>query len=217
MSVLEAAEFAGEVLESSPAIVGICDLLQGGQGLADFKDEEAAHGFMGVVATVVGVGFGGLFGEAIEPFESLLVPKPILIAAAAPFGEVLVGNGFAGEKVGEDGLGFREMVQPFENGASEFAVVKALIKLFTDFGGEAGDFADSSFHGVIFLSADFADERRFEERPTGQDGFVFTLFGFYFHFKREEKLTVMFSEEGPDGVVFVTRFFGKRGRNRHIF
>jgi hypothetical protein len=39
------------------------------------------------------------------------------------------------------------------------------------------------------------------------------FFGFYYHFKLREKLTVMFSMEGPADQASGTDFGGKRGRN----
>lgn len=73
-----------------------------------------------------------LFGEAAEPFEALLVEEPVLVAAVSPFGEVLVGDGFCGEKFGEDLFGFREFVEPWEDGSAHFAVEEALIEFFAD-------------------------------------------------------------------------------------
>lgn len=93
--VLEAGKFAHEILQTEGTFIGIFYVLEGGEALADFDEEEAAHGFEGVVAAVVFGEFGSVFGKVIEPFQVPLMLEPILVAAAPPFGEVLVGNGAA--------------------------------------------------------------------------------------------------------------------------
>jgi hypothetical protein len=179
VGVLQAGEFVGEAFDSFPPGVGVFDFLRVAHGLAEFEEEEAAHGFVGIGAAVVFADLFVFFFEAAEPLESFLVEEPILVAGGAPFGEVLMGDGFAVKYLGEDFFGFGELVDPGEDGAAEFAVVEAAVELFANGGGEAGDFADSSLHmriiGWWIL-----------------DRWMGTGFGFYFHFNEQEKLTVMF-------------------------
>jgi hypothetical protein len=146
--VLEPGEVADEGLQAGRALTRIFKALQGGEGLADFKEEDAAHGLVGV-ATFAFFEGGFLFGEAIVPFEALLDLEPILVAGVSPFGEVLVVDGFSLEEFGEDAFGFREFVEPGENGFAEFAVVEAAVELFADGGGEAGDFTESGGHRYV--------------------------------------------------------------------
>ena len=146
VGVLQAGEFAGEVLQARQVFVGILDRPQGVEGLADFEEKKAAHGFVGVAALVVFFDFHVLFGEGVEPVEALLEEKPILVAAVPPFGKVLVGDGFSGVKFGEDFFCSGEVVEPGEDGAAEFAGFEAAVELFADGGGEAGDFAYSCDH-----------------------------------------------------------------------
>ena len=95
--------------------------------MTDFDEEEPAHGFKGVIATIMLGEFGSVFGEVIEPFDVSLVQEPILIAAVAPFGEVLVGDGLVIEFIGQQFFGFGEGVEPFEEFGALFAVCEALI------------------------------------------------------------------------------------------
>jgi hypothetical protein len=51
--VLEAGEFAHQVLQTEGTFVGIFEALERSEALADFEEEEAAHGFEGVVAAIM--------------------------------------------------------------------------------------------------------------------------------------------------------------------
>ena len=146
VGVLEAGEFAHEVLQTQRTFLGTFDVLKRVGGLAGFDDEDAAHGFVGVAAFVVLGEFGFVFGEAIEPFLTVLLLEPVLVAAAPPFGEVLVGDGFSVEEFGHDGFGFWKRVQPREDGATDLTVFEAAIYFIADGFGEAGDFANSCDH-----------------------------------------------------------------------
>ena len=130
--VLQAGEFACEVLEAGPAGVGVSDVLHGGHGLAEFEEEEAAHGFEAVGAAVVMDDFLVLLGEVAKPVESLLLEEPVLVAGAAPFGEVLVGDGVAGEVFSHGFFGFGQVVEPVDDGAAHLAVLEAGVELFAD-------------------------------------------------------------------------------------
>jgi len=73
-----------------------------------------------------------LVAEVFEPGDALLVHEPIFVAGAPPFGEVLVGDGFALEEFGENFFGFRQIVHPWKKGAADFTVVEALVELLAD-------------------------------------------------------------------------------------
>ena len=141
VGVLQAGKFADQVLQAVAALVGVFGGFHDVDALGDLIQEDVGHGFEGVGAAVVLHDLGGLFGEVIEPIEALLMEEPVLVAGASPFGEVLVGDGFAIEQFGEDFFGFREAVDPRQDVFAEFAVVEAAVELFPDVGGEAGDFA----------------------------------------------------------------------------
>jgi hypothetical protein len=122
VGILQAGELAGEVHHFFGAVVGIFDLLKGSEAPADFDDEEAAEGFEGIGGAVVLFEFGVLFAEAIVPLEAFDVLEPVVVAGAAPVGDVLVGDGAAGEMFVHGGFGFREAVEPFFDGAELLAV-----------------------------------------------------------------------------------------------
>jgi len=138
--VLQSGKFTAEVLHAFHAFEGIFHGLQGADALAEFEKEVVAHGFEGVVAFVVLLDVGFFFGETMEPVDALLVEEPVLVAGAAPFGEILMGDGFAIEEFGHDFPGFGQTIHPRENGAAEFAIVEAAVEFFAGLGGEAGDF-----------------------------------------------------------------------------
>jgi hypothetical protein len=148
VGVLQAGEFAAEGLHALHAFEGIFDGLQGADALGDFVDEIIAEGFEGVFAIVVFLDFSFFFGEAVEPGDALLVEEPVLVAGMAPFGEVLVPDGFAIEEFGHYSFGFGAAVNPRKDGAANFTVVEAAVQFFPDGGGEAGDFAESGDHKV---------------------------------------------------------------------
>jgi len=87
-----------------------------------------------------------LVAEVFEPGDALLVHEPILVAGASPFGEVLVGDGFAVEEFGENLFGFGQVVHPWKEGAADFAVVEALVELFADWVWQTSYLADSGDH-----------------------------------------------------------------------
>ena len=97
---------------------------------------------------LAGAGFGeGLVAEGVfileagEEGEGVLAEEPVAVATEAPLGEVCGGDGAAVEVGGEEGLDFGEGIEPVEEGWGQFAVVEAVVELFADGVGEAGDFA----------------------------------------------------------------------------
>jgi len=139
--VLQPGKFTGEGLQAIEAFVVIFNFLEALEGLGDFIEEPKPGGFVAVFAAILFGDFGFLFGKASVPFKALLVEEPVLVAGASPFGEVLMGDGFAVEVFSEDFFGFREAVDPGQDALAEFAVVEAAVELFADVGGQSGDFA----------------------------------------------------------------------------
>ncbi len=73
--------------------------------------------------------------------------EPLLKAAEFPFGKVLLINGPATEKPGHDGMDFGQGIEPLEEPGIRLLIEEALVELFADGLGEAGDFAVAWFHG----------------------------------------------------------------------
>ena len=81
-----------------------------------------------------------------EELEGLLAGVPLAVAAIFPLGEVARGDG-ATVKLGlENGLYFREGVEPGEDRFGFVAIVQAGIELFADLVRETSNFSGAS-HG----------------------------------------------------------------------
>jgi len=93
------------------------------------------------------------------------IAQPILVAAVSPFGNVVLGDGPAGEMRGEDLPDFGQLIEPGHSVFGEGAVEQELVELLADRFGEAGDFTGASFHG-IFCHRDTEIQRS----PRGSDG-----------------------------------------------
>lgn len=138
----EAGELALGIADAFPALVDIGTVAKpvlggadevgggdGGKGIGDFPGTEA--GVQGI----------GLFGELKGEVAGFPEFEPVLIAALAPFGEVLLGDGAAAKEFGEDTLDFGEGVEPGEELGAGGAVIDALVEFIAEDAGEAGDFA----------------------------------------------------------------------------
>ena len=78
-----------------------------------------------------------------EELEGLAAGVPLAVAAIFPLGEVAWGDG-ATVKLGlENGLHFREGVEPREDRFGLVAVVEAGVELFADLVREASNFSDA--------------------------------------------------------------------------
>ena len=84
---------------------------------------------------------GGVLPELLDLGEAFLALKPMLVAGHAPVGKVLRRNGFAVELGGQDFFDGLEVVEPGEDDGGGVAIQEALVELFADIVGEAGDFA----------------------------------------------------------------------------
>jgi hypothetical protein len=139
--VAEASEFREQFAQALPAVLGAGGAFEegaggngevGGEELGKFFGEDIAGGGMEV---------GGVFHELVERVALLVEVLPIEEAALFPMGEIDFVDGLAVEVVGEDGLDFREGVEPGGELLGFLAVVEALVELVADGAGEAGDFA----------------------------------------------------------------------------
>jgi len=83
--------------------------------------------------------------SAVHLFEDGLLDEPVPVRAFAVLGEVLFEDGLAFEIGGHEGLDLRQGVEPLDEALGWFGVAEALIELFSDFVGEAGDFSPWGF------------------------------------------------------------------------
>jgi len=128
--------FGGRVL-----LVGDEGFGGGGVMEGDPMSELGADGIaQGLVAE------GVLVIELLNEIESVLADEPVVVTAVAPVGQIDLVERAPVEVGGEDGLDFRDGVEPIEDGVGLFAVAEAAIELLTDVVREAGDF--SGAHGL---------------------------------------------------------------------
>ena len=125
VAMLEADEVAGDFAEAFPTFVAVGDFVEGVEVFGHFGEDEAGEVFEEVFGAFVSYEFCALFVHVLESILAVPVAEPIFVAAMAPFGEVLFGDGFAGEVFVERFPGFGQFVEPREQGGAEFAVEEA--------------------------------------------------------------------------------------------
>jgi hypothetical protein len=159
-----AGEGAGEVEEGGEGggVVrrGGGGLLEAGaQGEGDEGGEAVGEGGI----ALVGLEAVGALEEAVEGLAGLLVAEPVGKAAEFPVGEVLLGDGGAGEFGGEDGLNGGEGVQPVDEELLALALVQAVVELVANSEGEAGDFTGAGeghgdgivAEGIVYIKKEY--------------------------------------------------------------
>jgi hypothetical protein len=125
--VLVAAQFPGEALQVFRAF----DAWFHGREALEFFGEFQRELFLrdgtdasGVVFRITTVAAGWEFAQANAAF---FFEAPILKSAAAPGGDIVFGDGAAGETFGEDGLDFGQGVEPQDEIFAERAIVEAMV------------------------------------------------------------------------------------------
>ncbi len=120
--------------------------------------EEAVGGDGGGAGSEAAGGPGeaaGVTGMFFDEEEGFLFFEPALEAGGAPVGKVAMGDGLAGELVGEDFLDGGEFVEPGEDEGAGLAVIEAAVELLADGVGKAGNFADEGtlcIHKILVFS-----------------------------------------------------------------
>jgi len=137
--VVEATEFGSGIILGRREGVG-------GGGVAQEKPVGEVFQDLGAGRELgVGAFTGGFFGQGLREFEGILAEFPVAKAVLGPVMEVLFGDGFGVEVLGEDGLNFGESVKPSEDGLVGLGVVKAAVDLVAERVREASDFSEHSF------------------------------------------------------------------------
>lgn len=124
---MEAGEVTGDFAQSFPTLGAVGDFGEVVEVFSHFGEDEAGEVFEKVFGPFVPFQFFALLVHLLEAFLPVPVAEPILIAAVPPFGEVLLGNGFANEKLSKDFFGLGQFVEPAQQGGSDFAVEQTLI------------------------------------------------------------------------------------------
>jgi hypothetical protein len=115
----------------------------GGGGVTEEDPvEEVVEDFDAGCESGVGAFGVGVFGEGVSEFEGVLAEFPIAETVPGPVIEVLFGDGFGIEVLGEDGLDFGQGVQPNGDGLVRFGVIEAAVDLVTEVAREASYFSE---------------------------------------------------------------------------
>ena len=96
---------------------------------------------------------------------------PLAVAALLPFGEVARGDGVTVKLGLENGLYFREGVEPREDRFGFVAIAEAWIELFADLVRETSDFSGAS-HGIVGLMDEWIDGVVGVARVTKLHGYI---------------------------------------------
>jgi len=88
--------------------------------------------------------FAGVGGKDVGVKQSLLLGEPFDVAALPPFGKVLIADGPAFKKLGEDLSDFGKGVEPIEDGSAGLAIEQTAIHEVECFAREMGNFSDPS-------------------------------------------------------------------------
>jgi len=94
--------------------------------------------------------------KVFDELEGELLLLPLAEAALAPLGEINGVDGAARKVSLKDTLDLRHVAEPIDEGFSDMAILKALVKLFADGVGEASDFSVAS-HGIVGLMDEWID------------------------------------------------------------
>jgi len=135
-------DFAVNGAEALPALFQVRLFFQQGEGdagdlLGDQEGEAVAQMvFLGGFDYIIGA-----FDQAEGGFAGFLAAEPFKVAGVFPVGEVLFGDGAAGELVVEDFLDVRLGVEPLDDVGAGMAVFDAEGQLVAAVFGEAADFS----------------------------------------------------------------------------
>jgi hypothetical protein len=189
VAVLQAGEVAGNFVKALPAGIAVATFLKIVEVIRHFREDDASEVFEGVIAVFIVCEFFSLFRHLAKAFLTVSVAKPIFVTRVAPFGEVLFGDGFAPENVVEKRFGGGKFIEPLKEWRAELAIEQAEVEFFTGFVRKTGDFADSSFHEMNFLTTGedgdrsaFTEFRRDKQDacPTSADADVFPFINLEF-------------------------------------
>jgi hypothetical protein len=148
VAAAEGDNIAGQAVETAEFGVGVIGGLGEGVSGGGEAEEEPVEDMvedLGVVGRLGVSGIGiGIFGERVDEFEDFLVEFPVAEAVLGPVVEVLFGDGFSVQVLGEDGLDFGEGIEPGEDGMVRLGVVEAAVDLVAERAWEASDFTEHS-------------------------------------------------------------------------
>ena len=157
---------AAELVELTGGGIGVLPFLGAIGKLGDFPqhadiDENQLVGEVVGDLEILVIGFVLLrfAAESLDLGAVFLVLEPNPIAALAPATEVLRADGLAIEALLQEFLGFRQTVEPVEDGIGDLAPFETTVDFFADRLSEEGDFSPAG-----------SGERNFDERLVRGEG-----------------------------------------------
>jgi hypothetical protein len=151
---MQSAHFAREALKIFPSLRGIGNGGEPFEFFGEFEGESFFRASGDEAGARAGIDFRAIGSEFAETGAALFVEQPIAKSAPTPGGNVVFGDGAAGETMSEDALDFRQRIKPGDQFPAERAVVEAAVEFVANGGGKAGDFSGAGAHRVYFLTTD---------------------------------------------------------------
>lgn len=175
-------EFPVDFAQARPALGGVGCLVEQGLGEPHELHGEAAGEAVGEFLTMGGLGqIIALLGEAINEAPGFLMPEPVLVAASAPFGEVLLGDGAAAKVFGEGLLHTLQAIEPVDEVNGRVALFEAVAEDFADNFGQPGNFTSTRMmhrnSGFRLILPWFGKKSRFSETEKAKLRFFAVCWG----------------------------------------
>jgi hypothetical protein len=152
--ILQAADDHGEAAEFLGAVVAIFEGTDALEFFCEFESDAIFDAVGEKAGALGGIKAGILRIEFAETNAAFFRQQPIPVATVAPLGEVVIGDGLAGDAFGKDALHFWQRVQPVDEVGTERAVVETAVEFEANGAGKAGDFSGSCSHRILFLTTD---------------------------------------------------------------
>jgi len=150
IAVAKARNLGAELTEAKPSAFGIPFVGDQGLGGGGQMNGNPVGEFGGERTGEIFVTEGVLVSEVLYKCEGPLLLLPLAEAAFFPFGEIDGVDGVAFKVGFENGLGFRQRVEPGKEGFGLVAILEALVELFANEVRQTGDFSGSG-HGISGL------------------------------------------------------------------
>ena len=136
-------EFPQKFLHKPPAFLGIGDIFQHLFGMTgQFRREDAGQPATDFQPIRLIFQIIGSFDHPVQFFTRLLMPKPFLMAALLPFGQILFGDGPSAELFFEDFLHAWQFIEPLHQFLARFTILQPAAQIVADGFGQSPDFSN---------------------------------------------------------------------------
>jgi len=143
VAATKAGNVGGELAKATPTGLGATRAAHeflGSRGILEGHPESEV-----VRRSADGQGFAHkpLVLQVADEVQGVLAGQPFAVAVVFPLGDILLGERIPAEVGLEDGLDFRQWIEPGEESLGRLAVVKAAVDLIADLVRETGDFSEA--------------------------------------------------------------------------